>query len=200
MKRTMYANDAVANRILGPALAGAADYQFWRGNVPGDDMYGGFYFAVQFTIEAWLNNTGRLFVGLASAAAGNVANVDTAGIVGDCVGLYHDTTEGANILNLVYRNNVTTSKNAITGATLAAGQGFLWEMWQEPNSSILATKLSSLTTGAKIFYTQISSLTTPRVNIFMAPQIHMANAANAGAGNFAIGVVSAYISQQRTRT
>jgi hypothetical protein len=196
LKRTIYANDGTTNRTLGAYLLGTHDFQFWRGN---SDRLGGFYMSVMFSINAWANNAGRLFIGLADSVSGLVADSDT--VAGDIVGLWHDSTMGANVLKLMSRDGTTKTEQDITGVTLAAGQGFLWEMWGEPNptDNIMGTKLTSLNTGAKIQYIQIST-NSPRNTIMMAPQVHMSNGADTTPNNFSIGIMEIYLSQQITRT
>lgn len=189
LKRTLYTSVAVtANQVLGPSLAAASDAEFWKGDAAN---LGGFYFSAIFSIEAWANNAGRIFVGLASIAAGNVAAADA--VVGDVIGFWHDTTDGANVASLLVRDNTTTTKLALTGTapTIAAGQAFQWEMWNHPNDSVVDVRLTSINSGAKLAWTSTGA--GPRAAIFTVPQVHMSNGADVVGADFAIGVANVYV-------
>ena len=195
--RTVYTEiGATNNQVLGPV---GANYQFWKGNAAN---MGGFYFAAMFTIDAWNNDAGRLFVGLASAAAGTPVNADAWPAGSDGCGLWHDSTMGANVLKFLHVDNGTMdTSQAVTGATLAAGQGFLWEIWGYPNQqSVINTnhRLTSINTGLKIDWNVIGG--GPRIGVFCAPQVTMSNGTDATAGHFGIGVINCYAHTAPTPT
>jgi hypothetical protein len=188
MHRTRYANVVTTqNQVLGPKVNTADGNSFWRGNAAG---LGGFFYYARFSIELWPANTVRLFVGLSSSITGVVAS-DT--VTGDVIGLWHDTTDGANVLSLVTRDNVTTTKTAITGATLAAGQAFDFYMFASPNDTKIYYRIESVNTGAVIQEGTVTT-TIPRNTIFMGPQVQMSNGtANTTANTVGIGVARVYI-------
>jgi len=188
MHRTRFANVVTTqNQTLGIISTAAGLPQFWRGNAAG---LGGFFFSCRFIIELWPANTVRLFVGLTSLATAMVAT-DTPS--GDFCGLWHDTTDGANVLSLITMDNTTRVKTAITGATLAAGQAFDWYMFMPPNSSTIYYRLVSINSGTELVNTSYST-TLPRNTIFMGPQIQMSNGtANTTVTTTAIGIVRVYI-------
>jgi hypothetical protein len=191
IRRTMYANDGTNNRSLGVRGITATDAAFWRGNSTVTPFLGGFYLAATFTIEAWADNTGRIFVGL-SANATPVVIADAAPV--DCVGLWHSSVEAANTFVIITRGSGAETKTAFTSAAnLVVGQGYLYEMWTYPASASLtaniAHRLTNLNTGAKIAF--LSNTLGPQAATFMSPQVQMSNGAGASAGTpgaFAIGI------------
>ena len=215
-KRTIWSNAAgVNNDILGPRKANAGDYQFWLGN---KRHCGGFYFSTVFRIETWTADTGRLFVGLTGGANPNVAS-DT--LQNNSMGLWHKTTDGANILNFVTRDNAGTEASQVVAdathavGTLASGVTLLWEMWHFPNAiDSVSAGLTGLTvnwklslfdtaTGAdglannrvkKLNYQQNSfSSRTTTITTMFAPQVQMSNGtADTTANHFQIGVANIY--------
>ena len=189
IRRTRWANVVTTtNQELGTKAVGTGLLQFWRGNAAG---LGGFFFACRFIIGLWPANTCRLFVGLASATGSMVASNTLAG---DLVGLWHDTTDGANVLSLATMNNVSSAKTAITGATLAAGQGFDFYLWGAPNGSLIGYRLVSLNTATEIVNTTFNGATIPRNTIFMGPHVTMSNGtANITANTVAIDLARLYI-------
>ncbi|MFI5271184.1 MAG: hypothetical protein ACHQT9_04025, partial [Candidatus Saccharimonadales bacterium] len=188
MHRTRYANIVTTtNQVLGPKINTADGDQFWTGNAAG---LGGFFFESRFIVELYPATTVRLFVGLASGTTAVVAS-DT--VAGDVVGLWHDTTDGANVLSLVTRNNVTTTKTPIPGATLAAGEAYDFYMFMKPNDTTVYYRLDDITLGTTVVDTSVS-VTMPRSTIFMGPQVEMSNGtANITATTVGIGVNRIYV-------
>jgi hypothetical protein len=189
MRRTMYTNVVTTtNQTLGIISTAAGLPQFWMGNAAG---LGGFFFFCRFDIELWPAATVRLFVGLTSLATAMVASDAPTG---DFCGLWHDTTDSATTLSLITRNNVTTTKTAITGVpTIASKQGFDFYMFVPPNSTTLYYRLVNINTGAEIVNTSLTT-TLPRNTIFMGPQIQMSNGtANVTVTTTAIAINRVYI-------
>lgn len=188
MKRTTYTNVAgTADQELGPRLSAATDKQFWFGNAAG---LGGFYFSAIFRVETWNSDGGRLFVGL-SNSANPVCISDT--VPNHTIGLWHDSTDGANVLSIVTKAATGTTKDAITGATLAAGQAFLWEMWAFPfGISVINTqcRLTSINTGQKIQFNSIGG--GPTTATMLAPQCQMSNGADTTVSHYSISVANIY--------
>ena len=169
MKRTRYANIATtANQALGLSSIAAGNSAYWRGNAAG---LGGFFFFTRFVIELMPANTVRIFAGLQSTTT-NILASDT--VAGDVVGLWHDTTDGANVLSLVTRDNVTTTKTPIPGATIAAGQAFDFYMFCAPNDGTVFYRLDSVNAGTTIVDSSTTT-TLPRNTIFMGPVVGMSN-------------------------
>lgn len=188
MHRTRYANVVTTtNQTLGVISTAAGLPQFWIGNAAG---LGGFFFHTRFIIGLWPANTVRLFAGLTSlATAMTTADTQTA----HYVGLWHDTTDGANVLSLVTMNGTTRTKTAIAGATLAAGQGFDFTLFAKPNDTVINYRLVSINTGATLVDTSIAT-TLPANTTFMGPQVIMSNGtANTTANTTALDINRIYI-------
>lgn len=188
MHRTRYANVVTTtNQTLGVISTAAGLPQFWIGNAAG---LGGFFFHTRFIIGLWPANTVRLFAGLTSlATAMTTADTQTA----HYVGLWHDTTDGANVLSLVTMNGTTRTKTAIAGATLAAGQGFDFTLFAKPNDTVINYRLVSINTGATLVDTSIAT-TLPADTTFMGPQVIMSNGtANTTANTTALDINRIYI-------
>lgn len=202
-KRTVYANAAVTNnQELGPRLSGASDYQFWLGG--GVDL-GGFYFSAIFRIVTWSADTGRLFVGLTGNAAA-ICVSDT--IPANTFGLWHDSTDGQDVLSFVHRNNVTAAAkesvttHALNSGILATGVTLLFEIWQYPfgdGKTNTSYKLSYFNTSnnrlTKVKY-GASGIGSSSTATMLAPQVQMSNGADGVfsiiAGDFSIGVANVY--------
>lgn len=186
--RTRYANVVTTtNQVLGPKVNTADGNQFWTGNAAG---LGGFFFQTRFIVELWPAATVRVFAGLSSSNTA-VAASDT--VAGDVVGLWHDTTDSATTFNLVTRNNVTTTKHAITVSNaIVAGNTYDWYMFCKPNDTTIYYRLDDLVNG--VTYEGNTGTTLPRNTIFMGPQVEMSNGtANITVTTTAIGVNRIYI-------
>lgn len=215
-KRTTYTQVVTtANQELGPRQSLASEYAYWCGD---ERCMGGFYMSAIFTIEAWDDDTGRLFVGL-TGDANAVCISDT--VPNNTCGLWHDSTMGQDVFWAISKNNAGTTNNTqITQHTgggtggvseydgiLATGSTLMWEMWYFPNgfSEVnLCCKLSWFDTTVAdapdskalnrvrgIEYVQPTSLTN---TVFMAPQVQMSNGpTDTTAGHFSIGVVNIYV-------
>ena len=215
-KRTIYTNAAgTADQELGPRLSNTGDYQFWLGN---KRHCGGFYFSTVFRIDTWNSDGGRLFVGLTGGANSNVIS-DT--LQNNSMGLWHKSSDGANILNFVTRDNGGNEASQVVAdgthavGTLAAGVTLLWEMWHFPNAiDNVSTGLTGLTVnwklslfdtavGAdglandrvkKLNYQQNSfSSRATTISTMFAPQVQMSNGADTTVSHYAISVANIYI-------
>jgi hypothetical protein len=194
LRCTMWAN-AAANTDVGLRCNDASDLQFWAGNAIG---LGGWYFAATFRIETWFANSGRLFVGMCNSNTGQVVN-DVFSAT-DVIGLWHDTTMGANVLKLAARKNgVNGTFIDFTTFTLAAGQAFRFEMSQPGNFEAagetcqVRAVLTSINTGDSSRQLAIFG-DAYRNTVFLAPQVQVSSGADATANRFAIGVANVYVS------
>jgi hypothetical protein len=200
IRRTMYTHDATNNRRCGPRIGSTADQAFWRGNSTVAPFLGGFYFAAVFTIEAWADDTGRIFAGLTAAASGVV---QTDAVPVDTIGLWHSSVTGANTFVIATRDAGAESLVAFTAAAnLVPGQGYLFEMWTYQATTGLTAnifcRLTNLNTGAKIASVQTNL--GPQSATFLGPQVQMSNGAGASAGTpgaFAIGVANVLCTGQQ---
>ena len=216
-KRTTYTQVVTTtNQELGPRLSAASDYQFWLGD---KRFCGGFYLSTVFRIEAWNNDGGRLFIGLTNGANANCIS-DT--LQNNSMGLFHKSTDGANILNFVTRDNAGNEATQVVAdathavGTLAAGNTLLWEMWHWPNAISPASvgitgvsvnwKLSLFDTSngadavpkplnrVKKLNFQENTFVSPAAVLtkMCAPQVQMSNGADTTAGHFSIGIANIY--------
>lgn len=192
MKRTRLANVATTtNQTLGISSIVTGAHQFWRGNAAG---LGGFFFFTRFIVELYPATTVRIFAGLQSGTTNILASNTVAG---DVVGLWHDTADGANVLSLVTRDNTTTTKTSITGATVAAGQAFDFYMFCAPNGSEIFYRLDSINSGTTIVDSSTTT-TLPRNTIFMGPVVGMSNGtANTTVTTVAPGINRIYVESDR---
>jgi len=215
-KRTTYTQVVTTtDQELGPRLSAASDYQFWLGD---KRFCGGFYMSTVFRIEAWNNDSGRLFIGM---TAGANSNCITSTLQNNSMGLWHTNTDGANVLNFVTRDNIgAEASQVIADAThavgsLAAGNTFLWEMWHYPNAiSPAAAGMTGITVNWKLslFDTANSTDSKPANRVkklswnentftnsaavltkMFAPQVQMSNGADTTAGHFGIGIANIYV-------
>ena len=189
--RTRYANVVTTtNQILGPKTNTTSEQAFWRGNASG---LGGFFFNTRFVVDLWPASTARIFAGLSSVTAGVAANDSLSG---DAVGLWHDTTDANSVMSIVTRDNSTTTKNATTIGTIAAGNVYDFTMYCPPNGTSITYEIWELVSGLGVISTVTSTL--PRNTIFMGPQVNMSNGtANTTATTTAIGVSKIYIESDR---
>jgi hypothetical protein len=198
MKRTTSTNVVnTNNQVLGVSSIVSTAAALWRGNAPN---LGGFFFFARFGIEtltAASPNATRLFCGLQSLTTSILAS-DT--VSGDVIGLWHDTTDGANVLNIVTRNNATTVKNALAGSPAtpyATGQAYDFYLYCRPNDTAIYYRLDNFNTATVLSEGSISS-NLPRDNIFMGPVVGMSNGtANIVAATVGIGVNKIYIESDR---
>jgi|KBSSwiStaDraftv2_1062776.scaffolds.fasta_scaffold00388_46 hypothetical protein len=192
LRRTTFFNSA-ANQAQGPRLNVAAERGFYRTT---GGSGGGWYMSTIFTIEAWAANNARLFVGMADSTAGQCVNADMAGQAGEMIGLYHDTADGANVLSILTKGFSGVAKTAFETqvATLAAGQGFQWEMWNFPGQLLTFCRLTSLNTGSRVCYQATSE--GPNSNTMLQPAVQMNPAGNASANGFGIGVANILVAQK----
>lgn len=216
-KRTIWSNAAgVNNDILGPRKANTGDYQFWLGD---KRFCGGFYLSTVFRIETWTADTGRLFAGLTAGANPNVAS-DT--LQNNSMGLWHKTTDGANILNFVTRDNAGSEVSQVVAdathavGVLASGVTLLWEMWHFPNAiGPASTGLTGVTVNWKLSlfdtsngadtptprplnrvkkqnYNEAGFTSAPTTKMF-APQVQMSNGtADTTVNHYQLGVANIY--------
>lgn len=194
MQRTRYANVVTTtNQVLGVSSIVSTAHSFWRGNAAN---LGGFFFFARFLIELWPATTVRLFAGLQDGTT-NILASDT--VAGNVVGLWHDTTDGANVASLVTRNNTTTTKNALGGTapTLAANQGFDFYLFCAPNGGTIFYRLDDL--NANVTLVDSSHTTTlPLATAFMGPVVGMSNGtANITVTTTAPGVNRIYVESDR---
>lgn len=165
--------------------------QFWRGNAAG---LGGFFFFARFGIEAVAANTTRLFAGLQSGTT-NILASDTIPAI-SCIGLWHDTTDGANVINLLTKNGTTATKNALAGSPTtpySAGQGYDFYLFAKPNDTVIYYRLDNLNTGAILSEGSVTT-TIPAAATFMGPCVGMSNGtANVTAATTGIGVNRIYV-------
>ena len=109
IKRTTSTNVVTTtNQVLGVSSIVSTAAGVWVGNAAG---LGGFFFFCRFGIEtltAASPNATRLFVGLQSGTTSILAS-DTIPAI-SCIGLWHDTTDGANVINLLTKDGTTATK------------------------------------------------------------------------------------------
>lgn len=181
------------NQLLGVSSIVTTAAQFWVGNAAG---LGGFFFFARFGIEILStgNNTVRMFVGLHSGTTSILAS-DTVPAI-SAIGLWHDTTDGANVINLLTKDGSTATKNALTGSPstpFSTGQGYDFYMFCKPNDSTIYYRLDNLNTGAILVDSSIAT-TIPAAATFLGPVVGMSNGtANTTAGQVGIGVNRVYI-------
>jgi len=188
------------NQIMGIQIGATDGLQFWTGNAAG---LGGFFFNTRFIVAAYPASTVRIFAGLTSNANSSTAgtNIVTAdAVVGNVVGLWHDTTDpstGANSFNLVTRNNTTTTKQSITlSNAIAAGNSYDFFMFVKPNDTTVYYRLDDMVNG--VSYEGNTSTTMPLNTAFMGPAVEMSNGtANVTVNTSAIGISRIYIESDR---
>lgn len=199
MKRTTSTNViTTTNQALGVSSIVSTAAQFWRGNSAG---LGGFFFFARFGIEtltAGSPNATRLFVGLMSGTT-NILVSDTVPAI-SCIGLWHDTTDGADVISLLTKNGTTATKNTLDGSPTtpyATGQGYDFYMYAKPNDSVIYYRLDNLNTATTLVDSSVST-TLPVNTTFMGPVVGMSNGtANTTASTVGIGVNRIYIESDR---
>lgn len=199
VKRTTSTNVVTTtNQVLGVSAIVSTAAAFWRGNSAG---LGGFFFFARFGIEtltAGTPNATRLFVGLQSGTTSILAS-DTIPAI-SCIGLWHDTTDGANVINLLTKDGTTSTKNALNGSPstpYATGQAYDFFMFAKPNDSTIYYRLDNFNTGVTLCNSSVST-TLPAAATFMGPVVGMSNGtANTVAATVGIGVNRIYIESDR---
>lgn len=195
MKRTTSTNVVTTtNQVLGVSSIVSTAAQFWRGNATGQ---GGFFFFARFGIEtltAGSPNATRLFVGLQSGTTSVLAS-DTIPAI-SCVGLWHDTTDGANTFSILTKDGTTATKNALTGSPTtpySTGQGYDFYVFCNPADSTIYYRLDNLNTGAVLVDSSVTT-TLPAATTFMGAVCGMSNGtANITASTVGIGVNRIYV-------
>lgn len=192
LKRTRHTNVVTTtNQEMGIGSVASGLPQFWRGNAAG---LGGFFFFCRFAIGLWPANTVRLFVGMTAAAS---AIVTTNTIPANSIGIWHITTDGANVLNFVSKDATTASTASISGATLAAGQVFDMYMYAKPNDTVVYYRLDSLNAGTTLIDSSHST-NLPVSTTFLGPVAYMSNGtANTVVTTTAIDINRIYVESDR---
>jgi len=197
-KRTIYTNAAgTANQELGPRQSHAGDYQFWFGNAA---SLGGWYMSTIFRIETWNSDSGRLFAGM-TASTNPVCISDT--IPNNTIGLWHDSTDGQDVMNLVIKGTGAVDKtlsvttHALNPGILAAGVTLLWEMWAFPfGISVINTnfRLSQFdATNKRVNRVKWNAQGGgPTTTTMCAPQVQMSNGADTTVSHYSISVANIY--------
>ncbi len=199
MKRTTSTNVVTTtNQALGISSIVSTAAQFWIGNSTG---LGGFFFFARFGIEtltAASPNATRLFVGLQSGTT-NILASDTIPAI-SCVGLWHDTTDGANVINLLTKNGTTATKNALTGSPTTpytTGQAYDFYMYCKPADNVIYYRLDNFNTSTTLVDSSVTT-TLPANTTFMGPVVGMSNGtANTVAATVGIGINRVYVESDR---
>lgn len=190
MKRFRHRNViTTANQCMGIIATAANIPWVWRGNAAG---LGGFFFFTRFVIEAWQSNSDRLFVGL---TPGTTECATTNTFQNNTMGLWHDDTMGANVLYLATKDGATyNGGSAISGATLAAGQGYDFYMFAKPNDNTVYYRLDDINQGTTLIDSSVGS-NLPVDNVFLGPQVTVGNGATdtASANLVGIGINRIYV-------
>jgi len=179
-RRTRFANVVTTtNQFLGLRV-GSGEKRYWRGNSAG---LGGFDFHCRFSIGLWPAATVRLFVGVNDSTVGYAIS-DT--LTGNGIGLWHDTTEAATVLNLVSVSAGVAVKTPITLlSALAANQLFDFYMYAAPNGGVIAYALIDVINNTLLVDSTISS-NLPSNGAFMAAEMAMSN----GTANITVTTVA----------
>jgi hypothetical protein len=189
MKRTRHRNVVTtADQAMG-IIATAANLPWvWRGNAAG---LGGWFFFTRFVIELWPGDSCRLFVGL---TPGTTEQVTTNTFQNNTIGLWHDATMGANVLYLATKDGSTyNGGSAISGATLAAGQGYDFYMFAKPNDNTVYYRLDDINAGTTLIDSSVGT-NLPTDSVFLGPQVEMSNGASfVTANTVGIGINRIYV-------
>ena len=199
IKRTTSVNVVTTtNQTLGVSSIVSTAASFWRGN---DTGLGGFFFFARFGLEnltAGSPLATRLFVGLHSGTT-NILASDTVPAI-SAIGLWHDTTDGTDVINLLTKDGSNATKNTLDGSPTtpyATGQAYDFYLYAKPNDSVIYYRLDNLNTGAVLSDSSIST-TIPLNNVFMGPVVGMSNGtANTTAATVGIGVAMVYVEADR---
>lgn len=189
--RTRLANVVTTqNQVLGVSNVSSGFQRYQRGNA---SKVGGFFFFCRFIVELIPAATVRIFVGLTDQTT-NPLTSDT--LAGNCIGLWHDTTDGLSVLSLVTRDGTTATKTAVTlTGNLAAGQGFDFTMWCGPNQSTVGYRVDDLNAGTILADTTIST-TLPTNTAIMAAATGMSNGTvNTTVTTTAFGIAKLWIAK-----
>jgi hypothetical protein len=199
IKRTTSTNVVTTtNQTLGVSSIVSTAAAFWRGNSAG---LGGFFFFARFGIEtltAGSPNATRLFVGLHSGTT-NILASDTVPAIG-AIGLWHDTTDGTDVISLLTKDSTTATKNTLSGSPTtpySTGQAYDFYLYAKPNDSVIYYRLDNLNTETILSDSSIST-TIPLNTTFMGPNVGMSNGtANTTAATVGIGVAMVYVESDR---
>ncbi len=193
MKRTRHANAVTTtNQVMGIISTASGMPAFWRGTSAG---LGGFFFFTRFVVELWAADSCRLFVGLTPGTA-EVAVSDT--FTNNTIGLWHDTTMGANVLYLATKDGTTLNTgSAISNVNLGAAQGFDFYMYAKPYDTEIHYRLDDINAGTTLIDSSVST-NLPADSTFLGPQVTISNGtANTTVTTVAIGVNRIYIEADR---
>lgn len=193
MKRTRHANAVTTtNQVMGIISTASGMPQFWRGNSAG---LGGFFFFTRFVVELWAADSCRLFVGLTPGTA-EVAASDT--FPNNTIGLWHDTTMGANVLYLATKDTTTLNLGtAISSVNLGAAQGFDFYMYAKPYDTTIYYRLDDINAGTTLIDSSVDT-NLPADSTFLGPQVTISNGtANITVTTVAIGVNRIYVEADR---
>ncbi len=175
--RITYTSVAAINRGAGIQRASASGAAWWRGNAAG---LGGFFAFFRFAFQTYaLGN--RAFLGMhASGTEANFWTADPSAQTGDYIGLGMDAADTA--LSLYTRDNVTTTKTAITGMPAAAGSGALFldfYLYAKPNDTVIYYRVDDMVAGTTLVDSSLST-TIPRSTVLMSPLVSMGSGSVAG--------------------
>lgn len=193
MKRTRHANAVTTtNQVMGIISTASGMPAFWRGTSAG---LGGFFFFTRFVVELWAADSCRLFVGLTPGTA-EVAASDT--FTNNSIGLWHDTTMGANVLYMATKDGSTyNGGSAISSVNLGAAQGFDFYLYAKPYDTEIHYRLDDINAGTTLIDSSVNT-NLPTDSTFLGPQVTISNGtANITATTVAIGVNRIYIESDR---
>jgi len=199
IKRTTSTNVVTTtNQLLGVSSIVSTAASFWRGN---GALQGGFFFFTRFGIEtltAASPNATRLFAGLHSGTTNILASDSIPAI--SVIGLWHDTTDGANVLNILVKDGTTSQKVALNGSPTTpyqTGQAYDFYLFCRPNDSVIYYRLDNFNTGAILSEGSVST-NIPLNTAFMGPNVGMSNGtANLVASTVSIGINKIYCESDR---
>jgi len=191
MKRTRFSSVVTTtNQVCGIGFNAAEDAFMWRGNAAG---LGGFYVSFRFQLPNWTTGD-RIFAGLSSSTTAVVAS-DT--VAGDVIGLWHDASDldtGSTRLNIVTRDNSTTTKTSIAASLVPNLQDALcfdFELFAKPNDTVVYWALYDVNSDVLANSGSVST-TLPRNTVFMGPQCAGSNAGNTTALDMQFNIVKIY--------
>lgn len=193
IRRTIWTRTA-DNQVMGPTMNADTVCSFWRG----DKQYaGGFHFSATFRLDTWGSNAGggsstKLFVGMASHAAGLVcSSTDSSGVSGDIVGIYHDAQD-KNVVRLLLRDGTTTTKVALDSGSinLASGEAYTVDIWCPSKGGTIYCRVASVNRNAEVAYAQTNG--GPLTTTMLGPQVTMGTGTG---GACAISVANVYVTR-----
>jgi hypothetical protein len=187
-RRSTYSSVATTtNQTIGVT---GADAMFFRGTA---GAQGGFFFFCRFGIESWVAGD-RVFVGFTATGAGSVMN-GVPSSMSNILGFLVD--DGESTLSFGHNDGSgTATKDAITGATAVASQGYDAYIFCKPNDTTIYYRLDNVNTGA----TLIDGSTTtdlPGATGMMRAVATVGNGTNAAANDAKIGLAKIYLETVR---